>query len=246
MVRVKLVIEYNGAPFAGWQRQPDRLTVQSALETAAAKLDGEPVVVRGAGRTDAGVHARGQVADMDLMTARPIREVADAMNYHLRPLPVAVLSAEVAADNFSARFDAVGRAYRYLIVNRRADLALQRGLVWRVPQRLDEGVMARAAEVVLGEHDFTTFRDLACQATSPVRTIDKIEVVRRGEMIEIRVEARSFLHRQVRSIVGSMAEIGRDHRPLDWMSEILEGRDRRLCGAVAPGEGLYLERVEYG
>ena len=246
MQRVKITIEYNGAPFSGWQRQPDRMTVQKALEDAATKLDGEPVVVRGAGRTDAGVHATGQVADMDLMTDRPIRKIADAMNFYLRPNPVAVLKAEAVADGFSARFDATSRAYRYLIVNRRADLALQRGLVWRVPMKLDADLMQAAAQAVQGQHDFSTFRDLACQATSPVRTIDKINVARYGEVIEITVEARSFLHRQVRSIVGSMVEIGRGQRPVEWMTEIIEGRDRKLCGPVAPGEGLYLERIEYG
>jgi len=245
MQRVKITIEYNGAPFSGWQRQPDRMTVQKALEDAASKLDGEPVVVRGAGRTDAGVHATGQVADMDLLTDRPIRKIADAMNFYLRPNPVAVLKAEAVADNFSARFHAKSRSYRYLICNRRADLALQRGLVWRVPMKLDAGIMHEAAQAVMGEHDFSTFRDLNCQATSPVRSIDAIDVARYGDMIELTVTARSFLHRQVRSITGSLVEIARGQRPVEWMAEILAGHDRKLCGPVAPGEGLYLERIEY-
>ncbi len=245
MQRIKLTIEYNGAPFAGWQRQPNVMTVQQALEEAATAFDGAPVTVRGAGRTDAGVHATGQVADMDLVSDIPLRKVADAMNYHLRPHPIAVLKAEAAAPDFSSRFDATARAYRYIIINRRADLALQDGLAWRVPVPLDLGAMREAAKALIGAHDFTTFRDLNCQATSPMRTLDQLGISREGETIHITAQARSFLHRQVRSITGSLIDVGRGKRPASWMAEILEGRDRTLCGQVAPAEGLYLERVDY-
>ncbi len=245
MQRIKLTIEYNGAPYCGWQRQPDQPSVQQALEEAASALDGAPVQVRGAGRTDTGVHATGQVADMDLSAARPIRKIADAMNFHLRPHPIAVLNAEEVDETFSARFDATMRAYRYLIVNRRADLTLQRGLVWRMPMALDENAMQAGAAHLIGNHDFTTFRDLLCQAKSPVRTLDKLQVSRYGDTLEIAVEARSFLHRQVRSIVGSLVDVGRGKRPSDWVAEILAARDRTACGPVAPSDGLYLERVSY-
>ncbi len=245
MQRVKLTVEYHGAPFAGWQRQPNVMTVQQALEEAAAQLDGAPVQVRGAGRTDAGVHASGQVADMDLSVTRPIRKIADAMNHYLRPHPVAVLKAEAVAGDFSARFDATARAYRYIIINRRADLALQQGLAWRMPMALDAEAMQQAAKALIGAHDFTTFRDLACQATSPMRTLDRLDVSRQGDIIHVTAQARSFLHRQVRSIVGSLVDVGRGKQTVAWMADILQARDRKLCGQVAPAEGLYLERVDY-
>lgn len=245
MRRIKLTIEYHGAPFAGWQRQPDIATVQKALEDAASSFDGAPVTVRGAGRTDAGVHATGQVADMDLVSDIPLRKIPDAMNYHLRPLPIAILKAEHVADDFSARFDATARAYRYLIVNRRADLTLQQGLAWRSPYALDTDKMQDAAQALIGLHDFTTFRDLECQAKSPVRTLDQLAIERRADVIHVTAQARSFLHRQVRSIVGSLVDVGRGKRGVPWMAEILEARDRTKCGQVAPAEGLYLERVDY-
>lgn len=246
MQRYKITIEYDGRPYFGWQRQEAHPSVQQALEDAAKGLDGAPVIVQGAGRTDRGVHATGQVAHFDLRTPRPIRKIADALNFHLRPHPVAVLHGEEVAADWSARFDATLRAYRYVIINRRADLTVDRGLAWRVPAKLDAPAMDRAAKALIGQHDFTTFRDMECQAKSPVRTLDKIEVARYGEGLEVTVEARSFLHRQVRSIVGSLVEVGRGARGEDWIADILETRDRAACGPVAPADGLFLERVEYG
>ncbi len=247
MQRFKITIEYDGRPFFGWQRQDGQPTVQQALEEAAAKInDHAPVLVQGAGRTDRGVHATGQVAHFDLSTSRPVRKIADALNFHLRPNPVAVLSAEEVADDWSARFNATLRAYRYVIINRRADLTVDKGLAWRIPSQLDASAMDRAAKAVIGQHDFSTFRDAECQAQHPIRTLDKIDVARYGEGLEVTVEARSFLHRQVRSIVGSLVEVGRGARSEDWIGEILEARDRTKCGPVAPADGLFLERVEYG
>ncbi len=246
MQRYKITVEYDGRPYFGWQRQEAHPSVQHVLEEAAAKVDGAPVLVQGAGRTDRGVHATGQVAHFDLSKPRPIHKIADALNFHLRPEPVAVLAAEEVGPDWSARFDATLRAYRYVIINRRADLTLDRGLAWRVPFRdVDAGAMDRAAQALVGQHDFTTFRDMECQAKSPVRTLDKISVARYGEGIEVTVEARSFLHRQVRSIVGSLIEVGRGARGEDWMADILQARDRTACGPVAPPDGLFLERVEY-
>jgi len=246
MQRYKITVEYDGRPFFGWQRQDGQPSVQQALEEAAEGLDGAPVLVQGAGRTDRGVHATGQVAHFDLQTPRPLRKIADALNYHLRPHPVAVLDAEEVAPDWSARFNATLRAYRYVIINRRADLTVDKGLAWRVPAKLDASAMDRAAKALLGQHDFSTFRDAECQARHPIRTLDKIDVARYGEGLEVTVEAKSFLHRQVRSIVGSLVEIGRGARAEDWMAEILEARDRTACGPVAPADGLFLERVEYG
>lgn len=244
MPRYKLLIEYHGGPYQGWMKLPGIPTVQGALEEAAAKLDGGPVEVIGAGRTDAGVHATGQVAHMDLAQDRPDK-VADAMNFHLRPHPIAVLKAERAADDFHARFSAASRHYRYVIVNRRADLALERGLAWRVPAKLDASAMHEAAQLLLGHHDFTTFRDTACQAASPEKTLDRFDVARFGDRLEFTLSARSFLHRQVRSMVGSLVEVGRGFQRPEWVREILAAADRTACGPVAPAEGLFLERVDY-
>ncbi len=246
MQRYKITVEYDGRPYFGWQRQEAHPSVQQALEEAATTLDGAPVLMQGAGRTDRGVHAIGQVAHFDLQKPRPIRKIADALNFHLRPHPVAVVAAEEVAADWSARFNATLRAYRYVIVNRRADLTIDRGLAWRVPVKLDAGAMDRAAKVLLGQHDFSTFRDAECQARHAVRTLDKIDVARYGEGLEVTVEALSFLHRQVRSIVGSLVEVGRGARPEGWIAEILEAKDRTACGPVAPADGLFLERVEYG
>lgn len=243
--RVKITIEYDGRGYAGWQRQADQPTVQAALEAAATQLDGQSVTVQGAGRTDAGVHATGQVAHFDLSKHRPIRKVADALNFHLRPNRIAVLDAEEVDFDFNARFSAVGRAYRYVIINRRADLTLDRGLAWRVPQALDVKAMHKAAQVLVGLHDFSTFRDAECQAKTPVKTLETIALERHGDHVELTVSAPSFLHRQVRSIVGSLVEIGRGAQPADWMHDILEARDRTQCGPVAPPDGLYLEQVIY-
>lgn len=245
MQRYKITIEYDGRPFFGWQRQDGQPSVQQALEEAAAVLDDAPVLMQGAGRTDRGVHATGQVAHFDLVKPRPIHKIADALNYHLRPNPVAVTQAEEVSADWSARFNATRRAYRYVIVNRRPDLTIDKGLAWRVPYRLDAGAMDRAAKALIGQHDFSTFRDAECQAKSPIRTLDQIDVARFGQGLEVTVEARSFLHRQVRSIVGSLIEVGRGARGEDWIGEITAARDRTKCGPVAPADGLFLERVEY-
>ena len=243
--RYKLTIEYDGRDYFGWQRQDDFPTIQDALEPAAGKLDGAPVLVQGAGRTDRGVHATGQVAHMDQTKPRPINKIADAMNFHLRPNHIAVLKAEEVDPDFNARFDAKYRRYRYIIINRRADLALDRGQAWRVPSKLDLGAMHRAAQYLIGEHDFSTFRDAECQAKSPVRSLDKIDVARYGECVEFSVGAISFLHRQVRSIVGSLVEVGRGVQSEEWIKTILEACDRKACGPVAPPDGLFLESVDY-
>lgn len=244
-MRYKLTLEYDGGAFAGWQRQEGALSVQQVLEEAAAALDGAPVQATGAGRTDAGVHALGQVAHLDLRRDMRADKVRDALNAHLRPHAVAVLLAEEAAPDFHARFDATGRSYLYRILNRRPDLAIERGRAWRVPQHLDAAAMHEAAQALVGRHDFTTFRDSQCQADTPVKTLDAISVSCSGEEIAIRTSARSFLHRQVRSIVGSLVEVGRHKERVGWIGDILRAADRTLCGPVAPPEGLYLESVSY-
>ena len=245
MTRYLLRIEYDGGPFWGWQRQDDGPTVQGVLETAAQKLNGAPVLVYGAGRTDAGVHARGQAAHIDLRADIPARKIADALNAHLRPHPVAVLSAQSVSDEFHARFDATKRHYRYVIINRRADLTLDYGSAWRIPYTLDETAMSEAATHLCGQHDFSTFRDTQCQSRTPVKTLDALAVTRHGERIEITCSALSFLHKQVRSMVGSLVEVGRGQRPPDWIADILDAKDRTRCGPVAPPDGLYLEAVDY-
>lgn len=245
MTRYKLLVEYDGRPFLGWQRQDDGATVQGVIEAAAEALNGTATLVQGSGRTDSGVHATGQIAHLDLRDDIPARKIADALNHHMRPHPVAVLAAVAAPDDFHARFHAIARHYRYTIVNRRADLTVERGLAWRVPSQLDADAMDRAAQSLLGLHDFTTFRDTQCQADSPMRTLDKIAVQRFSDRVEITCSARSFLHRQVRSIVGSLVEVGRGRERERWIGEILAAQDRTACGPVAPPDGLYLERVDY-
>jgi len=245
MPRYKLVIEYDGAPFVGWQVQENGLSVQGVLAAAIATFCGETVAVQGAGRTDAGVHATGQVAHVDLAKAWDTDTVRDAVNAHLRPHPVAVLAAEVVADDFDARFSATKRHYLYRIVNRRADLALDRRHAWRIGRPLDAAVMQTAAQRLVGRHDFTTFRAAECQAKSPVKTLDRLEVERDGEEIAVRALARSFLHTQVRSMVGSLALVGEGRWSPDDLARALAARDRAACGPVAPPEGLYLVRVDY-
>ncbi|WP_321488657.1 tRNA pseudouridine(38-40) synthase TruA [uncultured Hyphomonas sp.] len=244
MPRYRLLIEYHGGPFQGWQKLPGLPTVQGTLEAAAAQLDGAPVDVFGAGRTDSGVHATGQVAHMDLQTDRG-RKVADAMNFHLRPHPIAVLKAEEVSDAFHARFNATERHYRYEIVNRRADLTVGRGLAWRVPSKLSAENMQEAAQALIGTHDFTTFRDSDCQALTPVKTLNEIKVWRESERVIITCRAQSFLHRQVRSIVGSLVDVGRGKQPVRWIADILAATDRTQCGPIAPSDGLYLTQVDY-
>lgn len=245
MPRYKLTIEYDGAPFFGWQKTAEGPSVQSALERAAFGLFGVPIEVVGAGRTDAGVHALGQAAHLD--APKPLRadKVRDALNAHLRPDPVAVLAAEETSEDFHARFSATQRVYLYRIVNRRPDLALDRGRAWRVPAKLDAARMHEAAQRLLGEHDFSTFRDSQCQAASPVKTLDRCDVSQVGEEIQVWCAARSFLHRQVRSMVGSLVEVGWGKWTPGDMADALDAADRTRCGPVAPAEGLYLVRVGY-
>ncbi|MDP3495455.1 MAG: tRNA pseudouridine(38-40) synthase TruA [Hyphomonadaceae bacterium] len=245
MPRYKLTIEYDGSVFSGWQRQDNSPSVQQTLEAAAEALDGAAVQVIGAGRTDAGVHATGQVAHLDLVKTLRAGKVRDALNAHLRPHPIAVLEAEDADPGFHARFDATGRSYVYRIVNRRADLTLDRGRAWRVAVDLDAEAMNAAAQAFVGRHDFTTFRDANCQADTPVKTLKSISVERVGQVIQIRTSARSFLHRQVRSMVGSLMEVGRGRESVGWIGEILAAADRTKCGPVAPADGLYLVGVSY-
>jgi tRNA pseudouridine38-40 synthase len=245
MPRYKLTIEYDGAPFCGWQIQDNGASVQGALETAVKAICGEHVRVHGAGRTDAGVHALAQTAHCDI--ARPFvpGRLRDGLNAHLRPLPIGVLSAEIVPDSFEARFSAKRRHYLYRIANRRANLALDIGRAWRLPRPLDSDAMHRAAQRLIGKHDFTTFRDSECQAKSPEKTLDQLDVVRQGDAVDIATSARSFLHSQVRSMVGSLVWVGEGRWSGGDLAAALAARDRTACGPVAPPQGLYLVRVDY-
>jgi tRNA pseudouridine38-40 synthase len=244
-MRFKLTLEYDGGPFQGWQRLGEGPSVQGAMEEAVEKLTGVRSEVVGSGRTDAGVHAMAQVAHVDIDKPFAPGRLADALNAHLRPQPIAVLKAEAAAPDFHARFDAVRRVYLYSILNRRAPAALARGFVWRIGKRLDEAAMQAAAQRLVGRHDFTTFRDSQCQAKSPVKTLDRCDVVRAGETVQIWCEARSFLHRQVRSMVGTLAEVGVGKMSAEDVADALAAADRARCGPVAPADGLFLVRVDY-
>jgi len=245
MPRYKLTIEYDGAPFFGWQVQDTLPSVQGALEAAVKAMTGADLRVHGAGRTDAGVHARGQVAHVDIEKQFPPGRFRDGLNAHLRPHPIAVLEAEIVPDTFEARFSAVKRHYRYRIVNTRANLALDVGHAWRVPRRLDAEAMHAAAQRLLGKHDFTTFRDTECQAKSPEKTLDRLDVSRLGDEIHTTAVARSFLHNQVRSMVGSLVVVGDGKWQAADLARALEARDRSACGPVAPPDGLYLVKVDY-
>jgi tRNA pseudouridine38-40 synthase len=247
MPRFRLDIEYDGAAYAGWQRQAGQHSVQAAIEQAIGKFCGDQVSLRGAGRTDAGVHATGQVAHADLSKKWPQDTVRDAVNAHLAQAGerVAVLKATIVSNDFDARFSATARHYLYRIANRRAPPALDKGKVWWVPKRLDAEAMHEAAKVLLGRHDFTTFRSAQCQANSPLRTLDRLEVSRDGDMIEVRASARSFLHNQVRSMVGSLKKVGEGAWTASDLKAALEARDRAACGQVAPPDGLFLTRVDY-
>jgi tRNA pseudouridine38-40 synthase len=245
MPRYKLTIEYDGTPFVGWQLQDNGLSVQGLIADAIATFTGERAAVHGAGRTDAGVHALGQVAHVDLGKDWDGATVRDALNAHLRPHPIAVLAAEQAAADFDARFSATKRHYLYRIVNRRADLALDQQRAWRVGRPLDTAGMHGAAQKLIGRHDFTTFRAAECQAKSPVKTLDRLDVERDGEDVRITAVARSFLHHQVRSMVGSLVHVGGGKWSTDDLAAALAARDRARCGQVAPPHGLYLVRVEY-
>jgi tRNA pseudouridine38-40 synthase len=245
MPRYKLTIEYDGTPYIGWQAQDNGLSVQGVLTEAIAAFAGERVAVQGAGRTDTGVHALGQVAHIDLAKEWDVDRVRDAINFHLRPQPVAVLAAAPAAPDFDARFSAIKRHYLYRIVNRRADLTLDLNRAWRVPRPLDCDAMHAAAQKIVGKHDFTTFRSTECQAASPVKTLDVLDVVRDGDEVRITASARSFLQHQVRSMVGSLIHVGEGKWSGDDLASALAARDRASCGQVAPPHGLYLVRVDY-
>lgn len=246
MTRFRLTVEYDGRPFMGWQRQAHGPSVQQAIEEAIAAITHEQTTLHAAGRTDAGVHALAMTVHVDIDRALTAHRLADGTNAKLRPLPVAILSAQVAGDGFHARFSCTGRRYRYRIVNRRAPLALEAGRAWRVPVPLDADAMHEAAQLLVGRHDFTTFRSVQCQADSPVKTLDRLTVRRYGDLIEIEAAARSFLHHQVRSMVGCLQLVGRGKWCAETLRAALEARDRAALGLNAPPDGLYFVEALYG
>lgn len=245
MPRYRLLIEYDGSEFVGWQRQPEGRSIQAAVETAVAAFCGETVVVTAAGRTDAGVHAEGQVAHLDLDRDAPAERIVGALNAHLRPLPIAIVDAQLAGDAFHARFDAVQRHYRYTILNRRAPPTLLRGRVWHVPVPLDATSMHEAAQALVGRHDFSSFRSAACQSSSPTKSLSRLRVQRVGDQVEIEVAARSFLHHQVRNIVGTLKLVGEGRRPVRYVEQALTAKTRKAAGPTAPPQGLCLVAVDY-
>lgn len=252
MTRWKLTIEYDGTPFAGWQRQTNAPSVQEAIERAITAFCGEETVLHVAGRTDAGVHATGQVAHIDIAKDTDARAVRDAINFHLRPAPVAVVAAEAVGDQFHARFGAIHRVYCYkILMGRRADAVLLQNRVWQIGRELDVAAMNRAAQHLLGHHDFTSFRDAECQAKSPMRSIDRLEFIEvkdalcAGRHLELWAEARSFLHHQIRNITGTLALVGEGKWQPDDVKTVLEARDRTKAGPTAPACGLYFTRVDY-
>jgi tRNA pseudouridine38-40 synthase len=243
--RYKLTIEYDGTGFVGWQRQANGLSVQEALETAIARFCGERVTVHGAGRTDAGVHALGQTAHLDLTKMVPPEVLRSAVNHHLRPAAISILTAASAADDFDARLSATNRVYLYRILNRRAPPALGRGRVWHVAPPLDIAAMCEGARHLIGHHDFSTFRDSLCQANSPLKTLDALDLHRMGDEIHIEARARSFLHRQVRNMAGTLKLVGLGRWHPDHVARALAARDRRAGGPTAPPDGLYLIEIRY-
>lgn len=245
MPRYRLFIEYDGGPYKGWQAQANGPSVQAAIETAIERFCGERVRIAAAGRTDTGVHATGQVAHLDLERDWPERTVQEAINAHLVPEPVVILKAERVDDDFHARFSATGRRYLYRVLHGRPRPALEQGRVWWIKTGLDVEAMAAAATALVGLHDFTTFRDAQCQAQSPVKTLDVAEVTAIGEEVRLRFEARSFLHRQVRSMTGSLVEVGMGRWTIEDLKAALDAADRTRCGQVAPPDGLYLTGVTY-
>jgi tRNA pseudouridine38-40 synthase len=245
MPRYRLTVEYDGGPYCGFQAQARLPTVQAALERAILAFCGERLRVHAAGRTDTGVHATGQVIHIDLEKAWPAETVRNAINAHLRPEPIVVLDAADAPEGWHARFSAVGRRYRYVILNRESPPALAQGRVWHLRKALDAQAMHAAAQALVGKHDFTTFRDLNCQAKSPVKTLDEVSVRRVGEDVLLEFAARSFLHRQVRSMTGSIAEVGLGKWSAADLKAALDAADRKACGPVAPPDGLFLTEVIY-
>ncbi len=245
MTRFALKIEYDGTGLVGWQRQANGLSVQEILETAAAKLAGAPVASIVAGRTDAGVHARGQVAHIDLARDIAAPALAAALNFHMQPHAVAVIDAAVVASDFSARFSALARVYVYEILNRPARPALAAHRAWHVKRQLDAERMQEAAKLLLGKHDFSSFRAASCQASGAMRTLDRLEVVRQGERVRVCAEARSFLHHQVRNMVGTLLLVGLGDWPASRVAAVLAAADRRQAGPTAPAHGLYLAAVRY-
>ena len=245
MPRYKLTIEYDGTGLVGWQRQANGLSIQEALETAFERFCGERLIVYGAGRTDAGVHALAQVAHLDLARDADPETIRGAVNYHLRPHSISILAVEAAPPGFDARRSAIGRVYRYRILNRRAPPALERGRVWHVAPPLDAVAMAAGARHLVGHHDFTTFRDTLCQAKSPIKTLDVLEVSLQGEEIHVEARARSFLHHQVRNMVGTLKLVGLGRWQPEDVGRALTARDRRAGGPTAPAEGLALVAVRY-
>lgn len=244
-MRFRLTLEYDGGPFVGWQRQDNGPSVQGALEDAIEQFSGARVTVTGAGRTDAGVHALGQVAHFDLGKEFAADKVRDALNHFLRPSPVVVLDSAIVVDDFHARFSATGRHYLFRILNRRAQPALEAGKVWHLTARLDADAMHAAAQALVGQHDFTTFRAAECQAQSPVKTLDRLDVSRRADEIHIEASARSFLHHQIRSFTGTLKLVGEGKWTVRDIADALAAKDRARCGPVSPPDGLYLVRVDY-
>jgi tRNA pseudouridine38-40 synthase len=245
MPRYRLVIEYDGTPFVGWQIQSEGVSVQGALETAILKLTATKAGIRGAGRTDSGVHARGQVAHFAIEKSWPAEKLREGLNHYLRPLPIVVIDCDQVPDTFDARFSATARHYQYRILARRAPPALEHNRVWWIPRPIDAQAMRDAASVLVGTHDFTTFRATQCQAKSPLRTLDRLDVTQDGDEISIYASARSFLHNQVRSMVGSLKFVGEGKWTRDDLRRALEARDRTACATVAPASGLYLVAVDY-
>ena len=245
MPRYKLTLEYDGTPFSGWQRQAGVLGVQQVVEEAIDKTTGETVTIQAAGRTDAGVHALSQVVSFDLAKDWDPFRIREALNFHTKPHPVSILVCEAVPDTFEARFSAMARHYEYRILNRRPRPALEDWRVWHCPTALDAEPMHAAAQLILGKHDFTTFRAAECQAKSPVKTLDRLDVSREGETIVVRASARSFLHSQVRSMVGSLKLVGEGKWSPREFRAALDARDRSRCAPLAPPAGLYLVRVDY-